>query len=161
MPSKEALKLAETLSSFQDGFNKAVKLFTEVVEEAARQSEPKVVEVAFPGFGNEILRNKLDDLIQELEKLPPSTDATNLVSHVSLAAQAIGRLQDKGEFFWPRLTAYASMENSTDGLVKNLVIPVPTGDGSGKAIISFVPHGYLWVAVLHNEFILDLEGNLS
>ena len=52
-------------------------------------------------FGSPELLQQLRNLCYEIEKLPPSTHQTNLISRVSDAAFALQQLQATGDHFWP------------------------------------------------------------
>jgi hypothetical protein len=52
-------------------------------------------------FGGPELLQQLRNICYEIEKLPPSTHQTNLISKVSDASFALQQLQATGDHFWP------------------------------------------------------------
>jgi len=161
---EELVKLTESLTEFKNIFTASLQMLKEEITSIVEDPVvgPEDAKAKFAGFGDLKLRKQVYDLVQELEKLPPCDDVTNMVCKVSEVAQSLQSLQNTGKFFWPRLTAYASIESAYDGdQEKQLVIPVPKGDGSGKAIIVFTRHHDHWVTFVPVEFMQHLENYLA
>jgi len=78
-------------------------------------------------FGGPDLLQKLRDLCYEIEKLPPCTHQTNLISKVSDASFALQQLQATGDHFWPFVTPSTPKPDLNEGEIHAFSIALSNG----------------------------------